>query len=512
MRQRTVRRAVAAASATAMAGAALVVGGAGVASAGEGSATHVVAGTGVPTWISQFSITRTLNDVTPTYGDTVTMTTNVQRDTHGYLLYRVRDFTPECMEYVPNSARWQAHGGGVASEATSPGEFSRNAEYIQFNHGGGVTATPFWMTAEYVVTCEAGPISSGGTWIRRALTGSAELGDRDFGPQMNVQRKGTSMFLHVPSSAQVGKAASLSVDTTTIPDGSQVTFTVDGQTIGSDTVDGGTATVQWTPEAAGSRTITASFGQTGTHTASSDTRTVTVSPTNEESHVDVVATGLPKVGESTDLVATVTPAGAGGTVVFRVNNSVVGQAPVQANGTAITDWVPQSAGQHTVDADFSGRPGVNPSTGGASVTVAEADPGAESTTTTLDSIATTPAGEEITLRAQVVPSGATGTVSFYNGQTLIGTADVNDGVATVHWTPDESGSYTIRARFNSEENFLSSQGTRQVIITPAIVEPEPDPDPTDPTDPDTGSLGSLTGSGDAGSASGSLGSLSNFGS
>ena len=132
MRSGLIRRSLAAASATVMAGAALVVGGAGVASAAPATVTHNISGNLVT---SSFRVERTLSETTPTYGDVVEVRTQVQRTSLLHLLYRVRDFTPDCMEYVPGTARWQASGGGVASEATAPGEFSRTAGHIQFGPG-----------------------------------------------------------------------------------------------------------------------------------------------------------------------------------------------------------------------------------------------------------------------------------------------------------------------------------------------------------------------------------------
>ena len=511
MRQRTVRRAVAAASATAMAGAALVVGGAGVASADPVTDTYSVSGN----WVtSSFNITRTVSNGSPTFGETVEVRTEVQRTSLGHLLYRVRDFTPDCFEYVPGSARWQATGGAVASEATAPGEFSTAVDYVQFAKGSGVTATPFWMTADYTVTCPAGPVGSGGTWIKRAPAGNDQLGSSSFGRSVTVKRLGTSVFLAQPAHPEVGKPVALNVSTTNVPDGDQVTFTVDGETVGVAPVSNNQASLTYTPTSVGAKEVRANFVQTPTHGGSASiVRTMTVSQANVESSVSVTASDGAKVGQATQLTATVSPADAGGTVTFSDHGTEIGSAPVGADGTATIDWIPSVAGERTIDADFSGRTGVNPSNGATSVTVAAADPDDVATNTTLAEIPNAQVGEQITLTATVDAGVTGGSVSFYDDGVLIGTANVNEnGQATLNWTPTTEGDRTVRAVFSGHGVYLSSDDSEPVFIAPAIVEPEPDPDPTDPTDPDTGSLGSLTGSGDAGSDSGSLGSLSNFGS
>lgn len=493
MRHGMMRRSLAAASAAAMAGAALVAGG-GLASAAPISATAQVAGN---LFESGFTITRTVSESAPTYGDVVTVTTNITRDNGGYLLYEVRDFTPACMEYQNGTA--QANKGG---------DIEANTERVRWSYGIGRQANPFTMTAQYKITCNAGPVATGGTWMKRALAGNSELGNRNMGPTINVQRKGTSVFLHGIANPQVGQTVTLSADTTNIPDGSQVDFLVDGVSVGSGTVSGGTATHPWTPTTAGTKTVRAVFAQTATHGGSqSGERIVTVSPTNVNSNVTVDVAGTPKVGQSSQVTATVTPEGAGGTVFFKENGTVIGESTVDASGNASIGWIPTVAGQRTIDAEFSGRPGVNPSSNGVPVTVAEADPNQVATTTVLDPIATSPAGEEITLTARVSTDAPGGTVTFYDGSTIIGTAPVGaGGVATFEWTPTTDGVRTVRAEFSGEGVNLASAGTAQAIITPAVEDPE---DPTDPGTPggDSGSAGSLTGSLGGENASGSLGSL-----
>lgn len=485
-----MRRSLAAASASVMAGAALVAG-AGVASAAPVSATATVPGN----WFeSGFTITRTVSESAPTYGDTVTVTTNVRRDNGGYLLYEVRDFTPPCMEYVAGSAK-----------ANKGGDIEVDTERVQWSYGVGRQADPFTMTAQYRILCNAGSVATGGTWMKRALAGSSELGNRNMGPTINVLRMGTAIFLHAVANPQVGQQVTLSVDTTNIPDGQQVTFTENGVAIGNGTVSGGKASLPWTPSTAGEKTIRASFAQTATHGGSqSGERTVTVSPTNVASTVAVSAEGTPKVGQSTRLIATVNPAGAGGTVTFKENNVVIGSSTVAADGTASIDWIPNTEGGRTIDAEFSGRAGVNPSASGIPVTVAPADPNQVATTTTLGDIPVSQVGKPVTLTATVSTGMAGGTVRFYDGQTLLGQTAVGPGgVATYEWTPQAAGDRTIRAQFSGDGVNPASQGTAQAVITPAVI-PEVPEDPENPGN-GSGSAGSLTGS-LGGGATGSLGS------
>ena len=514
MRQRTVRRAVAAASATAMAGAALVVGGAGVASAQDARAYDRYTGL-VGTTNMDFERIVTPNAVT--YGDTVTVLSRIIDSRGGWagnLHSWIEDVTPGCMEYVPGTARWKAWGGDWETPTSKPGEFATpTATTIRAQFSPRVS-DPLELEAQYIVKCDADDDVETGGMAWNGTLRSNDSSSTTMGPTISVKRLGTSVFLAQPAHPEVGKPVALNVSTTNVPDGDQVTFTVDGETVGVAPVSNNQASLTYTPTSAGAKEVRANFVQTPTHGGSvSSVRTMTVSQANVESSVSVSASDGAKVGQATKLTATVSPADAGGTVTFSDHGTEIGSAPVGADGTATIDWIPSVAGERTIDADFSGRTGVNPSNGATSVTVAAADPNDVATNTTLAEIPNAQVGEQITLTATVDAGVTGGTVSFYDDGVLIGTANVNEnGQASLNWTPTTEGDRTVRAVFSGHGVYLSSDAYRQVFIAPAIVEPEPDPDPTDPTDPDTGSLGSLTGSGDAGSASGSLGSLSNFGS
>lgn len=503
MKQNSIRRAVAAASATAMAGAALVVGGAGVASADEASASQTFSGASA----SSFRIDRTVSEASPTYGDVVTVRTNVQRTSWADLLYGVRSDVPDCFKRVVGTTNGQARGGAHISEPHS--QFSFSGDLVGWT-GPGVGPW-FWMETDYTVLCDAGNVPTGGAEF--ASIAGVYRGSMSLGPTVNVKRLGTSVFLTQPTHPQVGQQVTFSVVTTNVPNGGQVTFTIDGAPAGVGTVNNGQASLTYTPTSAGAKEVRANFVQTGTHGGSaSSVRTMHVSQANVESTVSVIAAAGAKVGQATQLTATVSPADAGGTVTFSDHGTEIGSAPVGADGTATIEWIPSVAGDRTIDADYSGRTGVNPSNGATNVNVAAADPNDVATNTTLSQISNVQVGEQITLSATVDAGVTGGSVSFYDDGVLIGTANVNEnGQAALNWTPSTEGDRTVRAVFSGHGVYLSSDTNQSVFIAPAIVAPEPDPDP-DPDGPDSGSLGSLTGSGDAGNASGSLGSLSNFGS
>ena len=65
-------------------------------------------------------------------------------------------------------------------------------------------------------------------------------------------------------------------------------------------------------------------------------------------------------------------------------------------------------------------------------------------------------GDPVTLTATVT-SGATGTVSFFDGSVLLGTGAVTNGVATLTTSTLVAGTHTITAVYNGDATYASSQ-------------------------------------------------------
>lgn len=500
MRNRTIRRAVAGASATVMAGAALVVGGAGVVSAAPVSANGSKGGV---------SYERTVSDNAPTWGETITISNRLTRGANAWLIYWIEDVKPACLEYLDGSATWTV-GDTTYTQASKPNEVSVTPTSTRIDPPAANSwQPPVNFSAKYRVNCKSGPLNTGGPkWnSTNAVNGAADFSTN--GPSITIQRKPTTVFLNALVNPQVGQSVTLKADTTSVPEGQSVTFTVDGSPVGTGVVNGGSATLLWTATSAGVKQVQASFAQTDTHGGSlSQTRPVTVSAANVDSTTNLDVQGDPAVGQVANLVATVTPAGEGGTVTFEENGTLIGSVPVGADGTAMVSWIPSTQGERSIDASYSGRPGVNSSTIGKPVTVQAPAVNTIATTTIVDAVPVTAANEPVTLTARVNPGEAGGTVTFYDGGAVIGTAPVgSDGVATVTTWKPAAGERTVVAVYSGRDIYLASQGSTTVVITPAAVVPDPDPDPSDPA---SGSLGSVTDSLGGGAAG--AGSLSSLGS
>ncbi|MFG1785862.1 Ig-like domain repeat protein, partial [Rhodococcus oryzae] len=278
--------------------------------------------------------------------------------------------------------------------------------------------------------------------------------------------------------------------------GDTIEFRDGATSIGTATLDGaGTATLAWTPNVRGGHTLTASFPDTAFATASQSAPiTVQVAEQNATSTVALAPITGAQVGRASTITATVNPAAAGGTVELRDGAASLATLPVGADGKATYQWVPATAGAHTLNAVFSGLDGVVGSNTTAQVNVAEAPASNTNSTTTLNPVGAAAVGTATTLTAKVIPANAGGTVTFKDGGTVIGTGQVGaDGTATTAWTPATAGQRTITAEYSGAGTVNASSDQESVIVGPGNGTGGPGT-PGTGTGSGTGSLGSIFGS------------------
>jgi hypothetical protein len=185
-------------------------------------------------------------------------------------------------------------------------------------------------------------------------------------------------------------------------------------------------------------------------------------PTSTSTATDVEASAASSVyGQPVTLTATVSPAlGASsppsGSVTFRDGSTILGTTALQ-NGVASLTITTLSVGDHAFAGDYSGDSQFSSSTSAvADTTVAQ-----DGTSVVLTSSGN-PAGvgQPITFLASVSPAApgagtATGSVTFLDGATPIGTVPLSGGSATFTTSALPLGSHALSAVYSGDTNFLA---------------------------------------------------------
>jgi hypothetical protein len=170
-----------------------------------------------------------------------------------------------------------------------------------------------------------------------------------------------------------------------------------------------------------------------------------------------------------------------GTVTFLNGSGTLGKATVSASGVATLIIKSLPAGSHILKAQYSGSRNFLAST--SSALTMSVKP--QATTMTL---AASPSsityGAPFSLTARVRGSGSSvpsGTVTFLNGASLLGTANVSaSGVATMIVKSLPAGSHTLKAQYSGTGNFVAdtspsltlnvkAQATTVTLVSPATI-------------------------------------------
>ncbi|MDF3294442.1 Ig-like domain-containing protein, partial [Streptomyces sp. RB6PN23] len=237
----------------------------------------------------------------------------------------------------------------------------------------------------------------------------------------------------------------------------------DGATLlGTGTLSGGVATFSTTTLATGSHSLTAVYnGDTNFSGSTSpvDTQTVGKASTTTTANSSPNPSVFGQPVTLTATVAAVAP-GAGtptGTVTFFIGG--IPQAPVTLSGgvaTLIVSTLP--VGTRTIRATYNGDSNF---TGSTSTTSNQMVTKANSNTALTSAPDPSVFGQSKTLTATVTAAapGAgtpTGTVSFFDGATLLGTSTLSGGMATFSTTTLAIGTHSLTAVYNGSGNFNTS--------------------------------------------------------
>ena len=187
-------------------------------------------------------------------------------------------------------------------------------------------------------------------------------------------------------------------------------------------------------------------------------------------------------GQAVSLTATVAPAPTGsstGTVSFFDGATLLGTSNVNSSGVATFSALHLADGAHVLTAVYSGNSTSAPSTSAAvTITITATAPTLPALTTTTLTVPSSPltSGQAVALTATVAPAptgSSKGTVSFFDGTTLLGTSNVNaSGVATFSAQSLADGAHIITAVYSGTSASATSTSTAVTITISAATTPQ----------------------------------------
>lgn len=379
---------------------------------------------------------------------------------------------PSSTTTVSSSSSTVAYGGSVTLTSTvSPTPTGSPLGSVSFYSGATLLGSGT-VNASGVATLAVNTLSTGSNSIQAIYSGNATLaGSTSSTITVTVTADTTTTSMGAsPTTLTYGASTTLTA-TVTAGQGGYATGTVsfyNGATLlGSGTLSGsGQASLTTTALPVGANSVTATYSG-NTNYASSNSSAVSVT-VNQVSTATALGSSVTSAvsGASVTFTATVSPVPSGaplGTVTFYNGATSLGSGTVNASGQATYTTTALPAGEDTITAVYSGNTNYATSTSSATTVTITSD-----TTTTLGSSASTVnAGSSITLTATVspTPSGSPlGTVSFYNGATLLGSGSLNgSGQATYSTSSLPVGSNSLTATYSGNTLYNTSTSTPQSV-------------------------------------------------
>jgi hypothetical protein len=257
-----------------------------------------------------------------------------------------------------------------------------------------------------------------------------------------------------------GPGAGTPTGSVTFSDGSTPLATVNLAVVGGSDQ----ASLTTSALAVGTHAITATYNGDENFVTSNDSLTQTVN--QDPSTTTIIQNGGTEPGQAVSFTATVAANAPGsgtptGTVTFELSGAPIG-GPValsggQATSPSLSDLTP---GYYTITAIYSGDTDFLTSTG----TITQPVDLASTTTSLVASPNPSSFSEAVTLTAtvSVVAPGSgnpTGTVDFFNGPNLLGSALLSGGQASISTSSLAIGTHSLTASYVGDADFLPSQSS-----------------------------------------------------
>jgi hypothetical protein len=437
---------------------------------------------GIPTgWVLNTAVG--INDS----GVVAGMGTDPTGQSHGYLLYTASSPPPPPLTATSTSIDASASSVVYSQQVTLtatvspvPGGSGTPTGSVTFDDGSVALGAAMLSNGTAVLPVSSLPVGSDA--ITASYSGDASfLESSSSAVNVSVQRDGTSIV--VSSSTDPSGLAQAVTFTAVVsalapgtgtPSGT-VTFRDGGAFLGTGMMAGGIASFSTTDLSLGSHAITAVYAANANFLGSTSAA-LNQSVNAVINATRVALTGTPTVstfGQRVVLTASVIPvspliATPTGTVTFRDGLAVLGVVPLGSAQASLTT-MSLPPGVNEITAVYSGDPSFS---GNTSPVLIETVASLPARTRASTSRRVSQLGHPVTFFATVSTTGRsktipTGSVSFWDGFALLGTAELTAGKASFSTSLLWVGTHEIRVTYNGQVGFsTSSASLKQTIKQP----------------------------------------------
>ena len=247
-----------------------------------------------------------------------------------------------------------------------------------------------------------------------------------------------------------------------------VTFTANGQTIGTDDVGptlGYNAQVYWTPSTGGGRVnIAANFSGGGSDSTSVNIATVST-------QTDLSSPGSAATGTTITLTAQVyaktgSYVPTGNVTFYKSSGSSIGNGNLNNQGIATLAYpLGNASGNVSFYAKYNGDSNAKASNNSTTTTTKVSSQGSS---VTLIVPQTNYLNTAVPLTAAINPNTGTGTVTFTVSGKTVGTGNVSGGSASVTWVPTATGNPKVTATYSGGNGVSGSSDSKTVAVAQAL--------------------------------------------
>ena len=252
-----------------------------------------------------------------------------------------------------------------------------------------------------------------------------------------------------------------------------VTFKDGFTTLGTGTLNGQTTSFITSSLSVGTHSIIAVYSGDSNFTGSTSTalpQTVNSSSATNTTTSLVSSLNPSALGQSVTFMATVTPTGSGtptGVVVFWDGGTELGNFALNG-GHASLSTSALSVGTHSITAVYGGDSTFSGSTSSVLSQTVTGNAGGATSTSISSSPNPANSGQAVTFTATVTSSGSgnlSGSVTFEDGATTLGSAELNQGRATLTISSLAVGAHSITAVYGGDSTF---SGSTSPVLTQTI--------------------------------------------